>query len=115
MEEIEKVEKILVDFDGVIHDELPLPGYQMGQPVEGSLKALQELSKYYEIIVFTARDNSNNHVTKWLRFFHVPYSRVTNYKEDAAFYIDDKGIRFETWEKVLYFIRICNGPQKSSR
>ncbi len=94
--------RLAIDFDHVIHDPSHrLPGYQMGQPVVGATQALAYLTDQgHTIIVHTARTELS-HVRDWLDFFSVPYHDVTSTKPDAEWYIDDKGLRFESWHQVL--------------
>jgi hypothetical protein len=94
---------IAVDFDGVLHDpDSRLPGYRMGQPVEGAVDAMRRLrDEDHTLIIHTVRDNWDLHVTKWLSYFRVPYHDVTNVKPNADVFIDDKAIRFTDWHSTL--------------
>lgn len=100
----EYIPRIMVDFDGVIHEYDPSIFPKMGVPKEGALEAMKRLAGIYEVVVFTARDNSNGHVDKWLQYFHIPYVRVTNIKEPALIYVDDNAYRFDNWKNTLSFI-----------
>lgn len=106
-----------VDFDKVIH------GYRRGwhdgtiydDPVPGAFAGLRELMAEYAVFVFTTRDPAE--VAAWLRGHgFTAYSDechpgqfwnrqgvilVTNRKLAAVAYIDDRGIRFESWRQAL--------------
>ena len=51
------IKNIAIDFDGVIHnfDKGYHDGTCYGEPIEGSLEALKEISRKYNIIIFTAK------------------------------------------------------------
>ena len=51
------LKNVAIDFDGVIHDFSKgwHDGTCYGDPLPGSLNAIKELSKDYNIIIFTAR------------------------------------------------------------
>ena len=97
---------LAVDFDRVICDpETRLPGYKMGQPVEGALEALRALqSDGWRIVVHTVRaagDDEGGHVRDWLDYFGFPWHDVTAVKPAADVYLDDRAVRFTTWEAAL--------------
>jgi len=109
---------IAVDFDGVIH--AYSRGWQNGEcydrPVPGAVEALKMLMEDYPVVIFTARDNLPP-VTEWLNRNDIPAVTddgsggcfwdklgqvlVTNRKLSASVYIDDRAIRFETWDQAL--------------
>ena len=102
------MENICIDFDGVIHimkgyDE-HYDGWKNGA-IEGELapgagEAIEKLQEKYNVIVFTTRDNLTT-VSLWLNEHNISCKRVTNHKPEAIAYIDDKGIRFESWDQVM--------------
>ena len=103
-------QSIAVDFDGVIHNKSnPLPGRKMGGPIEGSKEALEYLRDLgYRIIIFSYWASSEKNIKvieDWLKFYGMPYNEITNIKPNAEAYIDDKGIRFTTWEETLNWFR----------
>lgn len=81
------------------------PGYKLGQPIEGAVKALTILERAgHTIIIHTvwaANDHSIKTIKDWLSYFKIPYHEVTNIKPQADVYIDDKAIRFYDWYKAL--------------
>jgi predicted mannosyl-3-phosphoglycerate phosphatase (HAD superfamily) len=98
--------KVMVDFDGVIHQ------YSKGwgdgtiydPPVPGAKNTLQALEdEGYQIVVFSTRDASQ--IVPWLKKFEFPAYRVTNQKEGAAAYIDDRAIEFKDWYSAANQLR----------
>ncbi len=106
---------ICLDFDGVIHnDHLGFhDGTIYGDPIPGSLDAIKELSKKYELIIFTCKANPkrpliNNKtgtelIWDWLEKYEIKncISDVTFCKPTALAYIDDKAFRFENWAETI--------------
>ena len=104
-----------VDFDGVIHKNSK--GYHDGtvydEPVEGAREALQKLSEKYTVIVYTAKARKDRGLVngmsgtqmiwEWLKKYDLNQyvSKVTSEKPRAVAYIDDKGIRFDSWNNVI--------------
>jgi hypothetical protein len=110
----ENSKNIGIDFDGVIHK--CSKGYHDGtvydEPVEGAIEAIKEISKKYNIIVYTAKAKpdrpSVNGITgtemvwDWLSKYGIKdcVKEVTSEKPRAIAYIDDKAIRFESWKQA---------------
>ncbi len=113
---------IAIDFDGVVHtfDKGYHDGTCYGSPIAGSLEAIKELSKKYNIIIFTAKAKPsrplvNNKtgtelVRDWLEEHNVLkyVSEITAEKPRAFLYIDDKGYRFENWSDTMKFLEDFN-------
>lgn len=114
----ENTGQIAIDFDGVIHKNTK--GFHDGtvydEPIEGAIEAIKELSKTYEIVIFTAKAKSDRPLVNnktgseliwdWLKKYniHQYIKKVTAEKPRAIYYIDDKGIRFESWTQTLKFL-----------
>lgn len=94
---------LAIDFDNVIHK------YSKGDVTFDELlpnakEALLELSEKFDIVIFTVRaDNAS--VQKYIEEKIGLTIRVTNVKPDAVAYIDDKAIRFTSWEETLKLIK----------
>ena len=109
---------IAIDFDGVIHNFNKgfHDGTCYGDPIKGSLDAIRELSKKFNIIIFTAKakpsrplvqgKTGTEHVIEWLTKHNVMQyiSEVTSEKPRSQIYIDDKGYRFENWKDTMKFV-----------
>lgn len=101
-----KVEKaIAVDFDGVIHDyKNPIEGRRMGRPMKGAREALRFLKTLgYEIIIFSiwGDEKGKKTISDFMIYYELPFDKITNIKPQAEYYIDDKGIKFTSWEDVV--------------
>ena len=109
---------IAIDFDGVIHnfDKGFYDGTCYGKPLDGSLEAIRQLSKKFNIVVFTAKAKPSRPlvngktgtelVVEWLKKHDVLQyvKEVTAEKPRAFLYIDDKGYRFENWTSTMKFL-----------
>ena len=123
--------RILIDFDGVIHKNDHWnwnDGKCTGPAIPGAKEAIFNLSRMgWEIVVFTARSSESiaNDVCPWLehnsivvvkhdahmRLSSLGYMycgcdrpRVTNIKEPAQFYVDDRAYRFTNWDDVTRLV-----------
>ena len=104
-----------IDFDGVMHK--CSKGYHDGtiydEPIEGTKEALKQLSEKYTVIVYTCKAKPDRGLVNgktgtelvwdWLRKHDMSQyvSKVTAEKPRAVAYIDDKAIRFTSWEQAL--------------
>ena len=122
IEDYDKLQKyensfqVAIDFDGVIHANSKgfYDGTIYDSPIEGSIDAIKWFnSKGYDIVLFTAkvkpdRPLVNNKtgeelIWEWLRKYEIDnfIKEITCEKPRAICYIDDKGIRFESWKNTL--------------
>ena len=121
---------VAVDFDGVIHsyEKGWQDGSIYGTPMPGALEALRELMEKYYVFIFTSRHCLQ--VAQWMQShgFQVTTDDslydtwdqqttgadwngvfwqtagillITNHKFAASAYIDDRAIRFESWDQTL--------------
>jgi hypothetical protein len=115
---------VAVDFDGVLH--AYSRGWQDGSiydsPVPGALEALRQLMSEYAVFIFTSRntaqvaawlseagfetstdDSAFRHDRDWDGVFWDARGTllVTNRKLSASAYIDDRAIRFTSWDQAL--------------
>jgi len=111
----DELKNIAVDFDGVIHKNSK--GYYDGtiydEPIEGSRESLKQLSKQYDVVIFTAKAKPDRGlingktgtqlVWEWLKKYDMDkfVTKVTAEKPRAVAYIDDKGITFTDWKQTL--------------
>ncbi len=94
-----------VDFDGVIHRYSR--GWHDGtiydKPMKGVKLALRRLRKEFKIVIFSRRAAHQGaaEIKKWLGANKISYDTVTRVKPRAHWYIDDRAIRFTTWDNTL--------------
>lgn len=117
---LEESKKVLaVDFDGVLHDDNR--GYHdgtiYGKPIKDAEKALSILSRDFNIIVYTCKANPNRPlvrnktgiqlVKEWLEIHEIDkyVTDVVWGKPNAVYYIDDRGITFTSWQRVLDILK----------
>lgn len=97
--------KLAIDFDGVIHDfKNPASGRKMGPPIIGAKEALENFkNRGDEVIIFTVwggTEQGRNTISKWMEYFKIPFSSITNQKPNCDYYIDDKAVHFTSWDNI---------------
>jgi hypothetical protein len=93
--------RIAIDFDGVICKRWGIPTKEgFGEPMEGSLDSINLLmSLGHEVWVFTSNPDLNA-VASWLNKYSFPQLKITSIKEPAHVYIDDRALRFTSWNDI---------------
>lgn len=108
--------QVAIDFDGVVHGNSK--GFHDGTvydpPIEGSIEAIKWFdSQGYSIVLFTAKvkpdrplvegKTGEELIWEWLAKYQISsyIKEITCEKPRAICYIDDKGIRFESWKQTL--------------
>ena len=110
---------IAVDFDGVIHKSSK--GFHDGtiydEPIEGTKKGLEYLSKSYKLVVYTCKANPDRPlidgktgtelIWEWMEKHDLSkyISDVVYGKPNAKYYIDDKAICFIDWNQILKAVK----------
>lgn len=124
---------VAVDFDGVIH--AYSRGWHDGtiydEPVSGAIEGIKRLQQRYAVYVFTSREPLE--VASWLaQWFHTVVDPehaiggseqaeggrvefwndreailVTNRKLPAVAYVDDRAVRFTTWQDLDGQLRVA--------
>lgn len=111
----DETRQVGIDFDGVIHRNSKgfYDGTVYDDPIEGSLEAIQRISRTYDIVVFSAKARKDRMlinektgvqlIEEWLEKhgFMKYVKEVTSEKPRAVAYIDDKAIRFFNWDQAL--------------
>ena len=106
---------IALDFDGVIHNDTKgvHDGTIYGTPIEGTKDALVKLSKSFKLVIYSCKSNPKrpliNGMTgteliwEWLdQCCMIQFiSDVVVNKPNALVYIDDKGLKFESWNQIM--------------
>ena len=103
---------ICIDFDGTIIEEVKFP--EVGKLKPGALEAIKALkAKGYRILIFSARNNPDiwnqearfNQMVELLEQYQIPYDEIIlTPKPRYLFLIDDRAIRFSTWNEALEVI-----------
>ncbi len=106
---------VAVDVDGVIFEYKDWKGLDhFGKPIKGVKKSLQLIRKMgFHIIIHTCRMNEQLQdeplpqlefkIRRALLQAEIPFDEVcTGGKPFAAYYIDDRGIRFENWDDTIF-------------
>jgi hypothetical protein len=112
---------ISVDFDGVLHaySQGYLDGSVYDAPVPGAIEALKFLMGKYCVFICTAREDLKP-VISWLEGFGFKTDTdngsptwetqgvllITNRKLPAAIYVDDRGLRFYSWQTAISQIEV---------
>lgn len=101
----ESKETICLDFDGPIHwyREGWKDGTIYDELTPGTKSALEHLMKTYNIVILTAREDTTSaaaYITERTGLI-LP---VTNRKPIAIHYVDDRGIRFHSWDEALRIV-----------
>jgi hypothetical protein len=108
--------QVAIDFDGVVHGNSK--GFHDGTvydtPIEGSIEAIKWFhSQGLDIVLFTAKvkpdrplvqgKTGEELIWEWLAKYKISsyIKEITCEKPRAIVYIDDRGIRFESWEQTL--------------
>ena len=111
---------IAVDLDGVIFEYREWKGVEhFGKPIKNAVRSLELLKKMgFKIVIYTTRLNPKINteeplpvlkelVSAALKKERIPFDEIeTSGKPMALYYIDDRGIRFSTWEIVLQQVAI---------
>lgn len=86
--------RVGVDFDGVLADR------ETGQPLPGAVNALYSLAARWDVVIHTQRPRE---ARDWLERFELMHLvvEVTDFKPSVWLYIDDRGLRFESWQQTL--------------
>ena len=106
---------IALDFDGVIHNDTKgfHDGTIYGTPIEGTKDALVKISKSFKLVIYSCKSNAKrpliNGMTgteliwEWLEQWGMKQfiSDVVVNKPNALVYIDDKGLKFESWNQIM--------------
>ena len=124
MKEIGETKTIAIDLDGTILDfdwdswvEKRMTYF--GNPKRGAIEALTLLKKLgYKIIIHTCRTNTRVNpqytlgqlwmiVERLLDYHKIPFDEVwvETGKPIADYYIDDRAIEFDNWERIMGLFR----------
>jgi hypothetical protein len=93
---------IIIDLDGVICTEEKTFERYLAKPLEGVRFAMYNLHcAGHKIVIYTARSWAEERITReWLKNNNVVYDVLLMGKPIGDVWIDDRAIRFESWDKT---------------
>lgn len=99
-----------IDFDNTLCDwNHPHPGHTWGNPILGAQLGMAHLRGMgLRLVVYTVKATTpegTKAVEGWLRNNKIPYDEVTAIKPPAVVYLDDRAVRFTTWQAAIPAIR----------
>lgn len=119
--------RIVIDLDGTI---CPVKGegeeYGALKPHPGAVEKLRMLHEAgHYIIIQTARNmktcesnlgkvmkNVGKVTLEWLERYGIPYDEIYFGKPNAEIYIDDRALRFSSWDKISNELLLQNAKEK---
>jgi len=95
--------KVIIDLDGTICSEEKQFSRALAKIKDGAKESLEKLrDKGYTIIIYSARTWAEYEMTEnWLKENKVPYDQIILGKPQGDYWIDDRAIRFRSWDKVI--------------
>tara|TARA_B100001093_G_scaffold429545_1_gene424844 strand:- start:935 stop:1237 length:303 start_codon:yes stop_codon:yes gene_type:complete len=95
--------KVIIDLDGTICSEEKQFSRALAKIKDGAKESLEILrDKGYKIIIYSARTWAEYEMTEnWLKANEVPYDQIILGKPQGDYWIDDRAIRFRSWDKVM--------------
>ena len=99
--------RVIIDLDGTICSEEKQFSRALAKLKNGAIESLEKLrEKGYKIIIYSARTWAEYEMTEnWLKENKVPYDQIILGKPQGDYWIDDRAIRFRSWEQVINEIR----------
>lgn len=105
---MDKPQKVVIDIDGTICDELPTFEKSMAKPKSGAIECINKLyDKGAFIIFYTARGWAEFKMTEnWLKSHGFRYHTLICGKPVYDLWIDDRAIQFNDWASVASKLNI---------
>lgn len=100
---------IMIDLDGVICTEERTFERALAQPIPGAGAAIRSLrSAGHTVIIYTGRGWPEYRMTRqWLEEHGIEFDGLHMGKPIADIWIDDRAVRFTTWEETLRHLPAC--------
>ena len=91
-----------VDFDLTLCKNTSHPDYKPLEPIEGAKEYLDKLVEDgWKIIIYTSRAwHEYDMIENWLNSYQMPFRRIVCGKLFCKYLIDDRAIKFTSWEEV---------------
>ena len=94
--------RVVIDIDGTICEEKPLHEKIFARPLPNAVESVNKISENNFVMLYTARCWSQYKITKkWLDDNGVKYDVLICGKPIYDIWIDDRAIKFTSWEKEL--------------
>ncbi len=95
--------RLIIDLDGTICSEEKTFSRSMAKPLEKSIESINSLYEAgHTIIIYSARSwQEYEMTTDWLHNNDIKYHQLILGKPIGDFWIDDRAIAFENWDKII--------------
>ncbi|MGA1823497.1 MAG: HAD hydrolase family protein [bacterium] len=105
--------QIIVDLDGTICTEEKTFSRSLAKPINKAAQTLETLyNEGHTIIIYSARSWQEYEMTvQWLKEHAIKYHQLILGKPIGDIWLDDRAIRFDTWEKAMNDIQTVKKKQ----
>ena len=95
--------QLIIDLDGTICTEEKTYSRSLAIPQKGAIDSINQLYEQgHTIIIYSARTWMEYEMTvAWLKNNEVKYHQLIMGKPIGDYWIDDRAIRFESWDEVM--------------
>ena len=95
--------KMIIDLDGTICSEEKQFSRTLAIVNKGAREALQKIrDNGHTIIIYSARTWAEYELTiDWLKKNKIPFDQLILGKPQGDYWIDDRAIKYENWEKII--------------
>ena len=95
--------KMIIDLDGTICSEEKQFSRALAIVNKGAREALQKIrDNGHTIIIYSARTWAEYELTiDWLKKNKIPFDQLILGKPQGDYWIDDRAIKYENWEKII--------------
>ena len=99
--------RLIIDIDGTICSEEKQFSRSMAKPLDGAQEAISKLkNEGHTIIFYSSRNWAEYEMTiDWLKRHSFPFDQLILGKPQGDIWIDDRAVRFSSWESVLEKIK----------
>lgn len=94
--------RLIIDLDGTICSEEKQFSRALAKPLPGSASFIQKLKQQgHTVIIYSARTWAEYEMTvEWLNLNSIPFDQLILGKPIGDFWIDDRAIKFESWDDI---------------
>ena len=104
--------RFIIDLDGTICTEEKTFSRSLAKPIQGAKDYINKLFEGgHTIIIYSARSwQEYEMTTEWLKNYDIKYHQLILGKPIGDLWIDDRAIRFNTWEQIINSINELQNP-----